>query len=114
MVRIRMLVELKYDQDLMYANDKEAKEWFFELLKNGKLFLYDYEEIGDEIGEIKVLQIIPRGKKVRVGDFFMGEKIQMKNNKKTPKLSLKEKRKQKETKRRQKQEQEKQNQYERK
>ena len=38
----------------------------------------------------------------------MGEKVNMKNNKKVPKLTLKEKRRQKEMKRRQKQEQNKQ------
>ena len=52
-----MKVELKYEPNLMYAKDKESKDWFFnDILGKDKLILHS-NEIGDEIGTIKVLKI---------------------------------------------------------
>lgn len=56
-----MLVELKYDAKLMHGNDKESKDWFLNhILKSRRrdeLILHS-NEIGDEIGTIKVLEIL--------------------------------------------------------
>ena len=63
MKTIKMTVEFTYDEQLMHSGDEcaESKEWFYEdILKNridgGKLILHS-NEIGDEIGDIKVLSI---------------------------------------------------------
>ena len=55
-----MLVELEYDDSIMYGDD-EGKSWFFnEVLltpqEGNDLFLHS-NEIGDEVGHIKVIQI---------------------------------------------------------
>ena len=60
MKKLRMLVEFEYDELLMYGND-EGKSWFFnEVLltpqEGNDLFLHS-NEIGDEVGHIKVIQI---------------------------------------------------------
>lgn len=61
MKKIKMLVELNYDTKIMHGNDTESKEWFYkDILKSKRrndLILHS-NEIGDEIGEIKVLEII--------------------------------------------------------
>ena len=62
MKKIKLLVELKYDDKMMYGGDKdkEAKDWFLKDILGSKrkadLILHS-NEIGDEIGEIKVLEI---------------------------------------------------------
>jgi hypothetical protein len=63
MKKIKMVVELNYDAEMMHNGnkDKESKDWFFnEILisKRGDLRLHS-NEIGDEIGEIKVIKILP-------------------------------------------------------
>lgn len=56
--KMKMLVELRYDASIMHGRDKEAKDWFFnEILKKDKLILHS-NEIGDEIGIIKVLEVL--------------------------------------------------------
>lgn len=58
---LRLHVELTYDPDLAHGDDLEAIEWFFSeiLMRNGidnDLILH-CNEIGDEIGTIKVISI---------------------------------------------------------
>jgi len=58
MVKIKLLVELKYDDTAMHGDDDQAKEWFFkDILKQDRLILHS-NEIGDEIGEVTVLEIL--------------------------------------------------------
>ena len=58
MKKIKLLVELEYDESIIYGNDQEAMKWFFdEILAKDRLILHS-KEIGDEIGEIKLIQII--------------------------------------------------------
>ena len=58
MNKIKLEVEFTYDDVGMYGTDKEAKEWFFDVVLSGKLELYDKVEIGDKIGEVKVMKVI--------------------------------------------------------
>lgn len=55
-----MLVELEYDDKLMHGKSKEDIEWFYnDILKSKRkndLFLHS-NEIGDEVGQIKILEI---------------------------------------------------------
>lgn len=61
MKTIKMVVELKYDAKMMHGKDKESIEWFFEdILKSKRkndLILHS-NEIGDEVGAIKVIKIL--------------------------------------------------------
>lgn len=54
--KLKLTIELEYDADLMYGDNQEAKDWFFdEVLKKG--LLLHSNVIGDTLGEIKILQI---------------------------------------------------------
>ena len=61
MKTITLTVELTYDPDLIHGDDKEAIEWFENDILRQKagpeLLLLHSNEIGDTIGEIKVLDI---------------------------------------------------------
>lgn len=58
MTKIKMEIELKYDDTIMHGNDEEAIKWFFEdILYRDRLILHS-NEIGDEVGEVKVLKIL--------------------------------------------------------
>lgn len=58
MKKIKMRIELTYNATTMHGNDKEAKDWFFnEILGEDTLILHS-NEIGDEIGTVKILEIL--------------------------------------------------------
>lgn len=58
---IKLIVELKYDANMMHGKDKESIDWFYnDILKTKRkndLILHS-NEIGDEVGEIKVIDIL--------------------------------------------------------
>ncbi len=56
MTKLILLIELNYDAETMHGNDEEAREWFFSILTNDRLILHS-NEIGDEIGEVTVLEV---------------------------------------------------------
>ncbi len=56
MTKLKLLVEFEYDEEAMYDDDPELIAWFFDLLKNQTHSLHN-NDIGDFIGEIKVLEI---------------------------------------------------------
>ena len=57
MKTIHLLISLTYDDEIMHDPDEAGKEWFFEeVLNGGGLFLHS-NEIGDTVGEVKVLPI---------------------------------------------------------
>ena len=59
MRKIRLLIELEYDNEIMHREDREAFDWFYnEILigKGGQLILHS-NEIGDEIGKVKGIKI---------------------------------------------------------
>jgi len=57
MMRLRIEADFEYDDDMMYSGPDE-KAWFFDLLMgaSGDLFLHS-NEIGDQIGTIKITKI---------------------------------------------------------
>jgi hypothetical protein len=60
MKKIELIIELKYDEELMHDKDKDedAKEWFFDyILKGDGLYLGERGEVDDEIGTVKVIRI---------------------------------------------------------
>lgn len=62
MAKLRMIVELEYDADIMYS-DKESYDWFIkEVLgaspnSNDALFLHS-NLIGDELGTVEIISIL--------------------------------------------------------
>jgi len=56
MTTLRLLIELDYDESTMHGDDTEAREWFFNYVLREGLVLHS-NEIGDEVGSVKILQI---------------------------------------------------------
>lgn len=60
MKKIKMIIELNYDAKLMHGDDKESIDWFYKDILGSKrkndLSIHS-NEIGDEIGTIKVVKI---------------------------------------------------------
>ena len=56
---LTMIVELKYDAESMHGGDSDTdgKDWFFHEILKRRLILFS-DEIKDEIGEIKILEVI--------------------------------------------------------
>lgn len=61
MAKVLMTVELDYDADIVHGDDMEAISWFFaHILSEEKgLLLLHSNEIGDCIGKVRVLGVIP-------------------------------------------------------
>jgi len=61
MKKLKLTIELKYDDKMMHGSDKESTDWFYNDIlgskKRNDLFLHS-NEIGDEIGTVKVIKII--------------------------------------------------------
>jgi len=58
MAKIKLTIELDYNSDIMHGDDKEAQEWFFkDVLGRDQLFLHS-NEIGDEVGNVNVLEVL--------------------------------------------------------
>ena len=59
MKALTLLVEFRYDDDLMHEgdSDQEGKKWFIKLLKTSVLSVHESIEIGDEIGTMQVIKV---------------------------------------------------------
>lgn len=56
MKTVRLVIEVEYDDEIMYDNDEDAKDWFFNsVLNTGDLILHS-NEIGDKVGTVRVLE----------------------------------------------------------
>ena len=60
MKKIKMTVELEYDDEIMHGDCKESEEWFrCEILNKDKgLLLLHSNEIGDSVGKITILGLV--------------------------------------------------------
>jgi len=60
MKTIKIIAELRYDDKIMHDKDKESIDWFYnDILKSKRkndLVLHS-NEIGDEIGTIKIIKL---------------------------------------------------------
>jgi hypothetical protein len=56
MAKIRMIIELDYDRLTMHENDIDGFNWFEGILINDELSIHS-QEVGDFIGDIKVIEI---------------------------------------------------------
>ena len=51
----RLVIELEYDDKMMHNDEPEAVEWFWlDVMGGGELYLHS-NEIGDEVGRVKVI-----------------------------------------------------------
>ena len=51
----RLVIELEYDDEIMHGDEPDAIEWFWlNVMGDGKLYLHS-NEIGDEVGRVKVI-----------------------------------------------------------
>lgn len=57
MKKLVLKVGFTYDEDTMHGDDKEAIDWFFNGILKDELILHS-NEIGDEIGIVKVIEVI--------------------------------------------------------
>ena len=57
MKTIKLLVELTYDNDAMHEDDADSIAWFKDEVLGGEMVAWS-NEIGDELGFIKVLEIL--------------------------------------------------------
>ena len=59
MKTLKMEIELTYDDDAMHGSEKDSLEWFFEqvMLEPKEPLLLHSNELGDTVGEVKVLSI---------------------------------------------------------
>ena len=56
MKKLKLLIELEYDDEIMHEDNEDAIEWFFKDVLGDGLLLHS-NEIGDTIGEVKVLEV---------------------------------------------------------
>lgn len=68
-MKIKMLVELDYDAELIHGNSQSGIEWFRRdiLLNASPPLLLHSNDIGEQIGEVKVLEIIEGGISLQEG-----------------------------------------------
>ncbi|MBU6429695.1 MAG: hypothetical protein KGR26_11830 [Cyanobacteria bacterium REEB65] len=64
MKRLRLLIDFTYDDEMMHGGDGDpvAREWFMQLLLTRELILHENDEIGDDLGEVRVVEILPDGR----------------------------------------------------
>lgn len=60
MKKIKMIIELEYDDEIMHDTDQEAIDWFNKDILLGKkgLLLLHSNEIGDHVGKVEGLKIL--------------------------------------------------------
>lgn len=61
MRKIKMMIELEYDDDIYHGEDKSSIDWFGQSVlmndtEDGGLILHS-NEIGDEVGRVKTLVV---------------------------------------------------------
>jgi len=60
MKKIKVLAELWYEESIINEQDPEEIEYYYGLLYNDRLTIIS-EEIGDELGQLKILKILGSG-----------------------------------------------------
>lgn len=56
-MKIKIEAILDFNADLMYGDDEDAKQWFFDILRGQNLVLHENAEIADDIGTIQIVKI---------------------------------------------------------
>jgi hypothetical protein len=55
MKTIRLTIDLTYDDELMHEGDPEGIEWFKSILLGDSLQLFEFGDICDTLGSVKVI-----------------------------------------------------------
>ena len=61
MTKIKMIIELEYDDQITHGSEQESIDWFYNDIligKKGSLLLHS-NEIGDNVGKVKGIEILP-------------------------------------------------------
>lgn len=57
MRKIRLLIELEYDDVVMHGDDVDSKRWFDEdVLGSPHLYLGEQGDLGDHVGYVRVIE----------------------------------------------------------
>lgn len=64
MRKLKLLAELEYDDNSMHGDNPESVDWFINgillrRMNTSERLILHCNEIGDEIGDIKILEILP-------------------------------------------------------
>jgi hypothetical protein len=54
---IRLTIDLTYDDQVMHDNQPESIEWFKSILLGDNLHLFDFDELVDIVGSVKVVEM---------------------------------------------------------
>lgn len=56
MARLRLTIELEYDAEMMHGYDPDSINWFMDdILGGDHLSLRDSGDLGDEVGQVRVV-----------------------------------------------------------
>lgn len=60
MKKVKMIIELEYDDEIMHDKDQDAIDWFNNDILLGKkgLLLLHSNEIGDHVGKVEGIEIL--------------------------------------------------------
>jgi len=59
MTTLTLKITLEYDEDLMHGDDESSREWFRSSILQADHLVLHSNEIGDEVGTIKAVSILP-------------------------------------------------------
>jgi hypothetical protein len=57
MKTIRLTIDLTYDDELMHEDDSDGIEWFKSILLGDSLQLFEFGDICDTLGLVKVVEM---------------------------------------------------------
>jgi hypothetical protein len=57
MKTIRLTIDLTYDDQVMHEDDPEGIEWFKSILLGDSLQLFEFGDICDTLGSVKVVEM---------------------------------------------------------
>jgi len=58
MKTLKMEIEFTYDDEVMHAPDDEGKQWFIDILQDEDTLQLFHEDIGDFIGDVKIVSMV--------------------------------------------------------
>lgn len=56
---LRIVADFTYEPTIMY-DDQESMKWFYEEILTKELIIHENENIGDDIGTMKIISLSPK------------------------------------------------------
>lgn len=53
-----MTVDFTYDEEIMHGDCKDSIEWFYDILHEYTLQVGEFQEIGDFVGTMKLVDLV--------------------------------------------------------